>query len=92
MTTDETREAHLKLTEVRGTMQYMPLEADEIANMLKRAKNQVKAFIFTNGFISHLVFLTLLLNFAYSAKNTNGFNYDRLTYHQFSLQLWGADK
>uniref|UniRef100_A0A672TZZ0 Polycystin family receptor for egg jelly n=1 Tax=Strigops habroptila TaxID=2489341 RepID=A0A672TZZ0_STRHB len=92
MSADEMREAHLKLAEVRGTKHYRPLEADDIAKMQKRAKIKVKAFIFTTGFITHLVFLTLLLNFAYSAEKANSFYYNRFIHHQFSPQLSSADK
>ncbi|GAB0177282.1 polycystic kidney disease and receptor for egg jelly-related protein [Grus japonensis] len=92
MSADEMREVHLKLAKVRGTKQYKPLEADEIANMLKRAKIKVKAFIFTKSFISHLVFLTLLLNFAYSTENAKSFHYNQFIYNQFSLRLSSVDK
>ncbi|KFP14076.1 Polycystic kidney disease and receptor for egg jelly-related protein, partial [Egretta garzetta] len=92
MSVDEMREMHLKLAKVRSTKQYKPLEADEIANMLKRAKIKVKAFIFTKGFISHLVFLTLLLNFAYSTENANSFHYNRFIHNQFSPRLSSVDK
>uniref|UniRef100_A0A8B9NEZ6 Polycystin family receptor for egg jelly n=1 Tax=Accipiter nisus TaxID=211598 RepID=A0A8B9NEZ6_9AVES len=92
MSADEMRELHLKLTKVRGTKQYKPLEADEIANMLKRAEIKAKAFIFTKGFISHLVFLTLLLNFAYSTDNANSFHYNRFIHYQFSPRLSTVDK
>ncbi|KAM7129461.1 polycystin family receptor for egg jelly [Ciconia maguari] len=92
MSADERREIHLKLAKVRGTKQYKPLEADDIASMLKRAKIKVKAFIFTKGFSSHLVFLTLLLNFAYSTENTNSFHYNRFIHNQFSPQLSSVDK
>ncbi|XP_010573595.1 PREDICTED: polycystic kidney disease and receptor for egg jelly-related protein [Haliaeetus leucocephalus] len=92
MSADEMRELHLKLAKVRGTKQYKPLEADEIANMLKRAKIKAKAFFFTKGFISHLVFLTLLLNFAYSTENANSFHYNRFIHNQFSPRLSTVDK
>ncbi|NXW51090.1 PKDRE protein, partial [Nyctiprogne leucopyga] len=92
MSADEMREMHLKLAEVRGTKQYQPLKADEIANMLKKAKIKVKAFMFTKGFISHLVFLTLLLNFAYSTENANSFHYNRFIRNQFSPRLSSVDK
>ncbi|KFZ47369.1 Polycystic kidney disease and receptor for egg jelly-related protein, partial [Antrostomus carolinensis] len=92
MSADEMREMHLKLAEVRGTKQYQPLEADEIASMLKKAKIKVKAFMFTKGFISHLVFLTLLLNFAYSTENANSFHYNRFIHNQFSPRLSSVDK
>nr|XP_010297825.1 PREDICTED: polycystic kidney disease and receptor for egg jelly-related protein [Balearica regulorum gibbericeps] len=92
MSADEMREMHLKLAKVRGTKQYKPLEADEIANMLKRAKMKVKAFIFTKSFITHLVFLTLLLNFAYSTENAKSFHYNRFIYNQFSPRLSSVDK
>ncbi|XP_061332433.1 polycystin family receptor for egg jelly [Pezoporus flaviventris] len=92
MTVDEMREAHLKLAEVRGSKRYRPLEADDVAKMRKRAKIKVKAFIFTTGFISHLVFLTLLLNFAYSAEKASSFHYNKFIHHQFSPQLSSADK
>ncbi|NXL62267.1 PKDRE protein, partial [Chordeiles acutipennis] len=92
MSADEMREMHLKLAEVRGTKQYQPLEADEIANMLKKAKIKVKAFTFTKGFITHLVFLTLLLNFAYSTDNANSFHYNQFIRNQFSPRLSSVDK
>uniref|UniRef100_A0A8B9F0Z9 Polycystin family receptor for egg jelly n=1 Tax=Amazona collaria TaxID=241587 RepID=A0A8B9F0Z9_9PSIT len=92
MSADEMREAHLKLAEVRGSKHYRPLEADDIAKMRKRAKVKVKAFIFTTGFISHLVFLTLLLNFAYSAEKASSFHYNKFIYHQFSPRLSSTDK
>ncbi|XP_074446202.1 polycystin family receptor for egg jelly [Larus michahellis] len=88
----DTREMHLKLAEVRSTKQYQPLEADEIANMLKRAKIQAKAFIFIKGLISHLVFLTLLLNFAYSTENDNSFHYNQFIRDQFSPRLSSVNK
>ncbi|NXN41762.1 PKDRE protein, partial [Rhinoptilus africanus] len=92
MSADTMREMHLKLAEVRSTKQYKPLEADEIANMLKRAKIKAKAFIFTKDLISHLVFLTLLLNFAYSTENTNSFHYNRFIHNQLSPRLSSVDK
>ncbi|PKU42549.1 polycystic kidney disease and receptor for egg jelly-related protein [Limosa lapponica baueri] len=92
MSADKMREMHLKLAEVRGTKQYKPLEADEIANMQKRAKIEAKAFTFTTGFISHLIFLTLLLILAYSTENTNSFHYNRFIHNQFSPRLSSVDK
>uniref|UniRef100_A0A8C6NFZ2 Uncharacterized protein n=1 Tax=Melopsittacus undulatus TaxID=13146 RepID=A0A8C6NFZ2_MELUD len=92
MSADEKREMHLKLAEVRGSKHYRPLDADDVAKMRKKAKIKVKAFLFTTGFISHLVFLTLLLNFAYSDKNTSIFRYNKFIHHQFSPQLSSADK
>ncbi|NXC14669.1 PKDRE protein, partial [Corythaeola cristata] len=92
MSADEMREKSLKLAKVRSTKQYKPLEADKIANMLKSAKIKVKAFIFTKDFITHLVFLTLLLNFAYSTENTNSFRYNRFIHNQFSPRLSSVDK
>ncbi|XP_010080237.1 PREDICTED: polycystic kidney disease and receptor for egg jelly-related protein, partial [Pterocles gutturalis] len=92
MSADEMREMHLKLAKVRGTKQYKPLEADEITDMMKRAKIKVKALIFTKTFISHLVFLTLLLTFAYSTENANSFHYNRFIRSQFSPRLSSVDK
>ncbi|NXI42649.1 PKDRE protein, partial [Galbula dea] len=92
MSADEMREMHLKLAKVRGTKQYKPLEADEIANMLKRANIKAKALIFITGFISHLVFFTLLLNFAYSNETANRFHYNQFIRNQFSPRLSRADK
>ncbi|KFP35081.1 Polycystic kidney disease and receptor for egg jelly-related protein, partial [Chlamydotis macqueenii] len=92
MSAEEMRETHLKLAKARGTKQYKPLEADEIANILKRAKIKVKAFTFTTSFISHLVFLTLLLNFAYYTENANSFHYNRFIHNQLSPRLSSVDK
>ncbi|KFQ67634.1 Polycystic kidney disease and receptor for egg jelly-related protein, partial [Phaethon lepturus] len=92
MSGDEMREMHLKLAKLRGTKLYKPLEADEIANMLKKAKIKVKAFIFIKGFISHLVFSTLLFNFAYSTENANSFHYNRFIHNQFSPQLSNVNR
>ncbi|NXS93727.1 PKDRE protein, partial [Jacana jacana] len=92
MSEDKMRELHFKLAEVRGTKQYKPLEADEIANMQKRAKIKAKAFTFTTGFISHLIFLTLLLILAYSTENSNSFHYNLFIHNQFSPQLSSVDK
>ncbi|XP_009951778.1 PREDICTED: polycystic kidney disease and receptor for egg jelly-related protein [Leptosomus discolor] len=92
MSAEEMREMHLKLAKARGTKQYKPLEDDEIANMLKRAKIKVKAFIFMKGFTSHLVFLILLLNFACSAENAKSFHYNRFIHNQFSPRLSSVDK
>uniref|UniRef100_A0A8D0KQL3 Polycystin family receptor for egg jelly n=1 Tax=Strix occidentalis caurina TaxID=311401 RepID=A0A8D0KQL3_STROC len=92
MSEEEIREVRSKLAEVRGSKQYKPLEADEIANILKRAKIKAKAFTFTKGFISHLVFLILLLNFAYSTENANSFHYNRFIHNQFSPRLSGVLK
>ncbi|KFV42360.1 Polycystic kidney disease and receptor for egg jelly-related protein, partial [Tyto alba] len=92
MSADEMRKLHLKLAEVRGTKQYKPLGADEIAHMLKREKIKVKAFIFTKCFISHLVFLILLLNFVYPIEHTNSFHYSKFIYKQFSPQLLEVTK
>ncbi|NWX18145.1 PKDRE protein, partial [Aegotheles bennettii] len=92
MSDGEMRKMHLKLAKVRGTKEYKPLEADEIANMLKRAKIKVKAFTFTKSLISHLVFLTLLLNFVYSTENTNSFHYNQFIHSRFSPQLSSVDK
>ncbi|KFO85930.1 Polycystic kidney disease and receptor for egg jelly-related protein, partial [Buceros rhinoceros silvestris] len=89
---DEMRKKHLELAQLRGTKQYKPLEADEIANMMKRAKIKDKASSFTKGFVSHLVFLTLLLHFAYSNENTNSFHYNQFIQNQFSPRLSRVDK
>ncbi|XP_066846387.1 polycystin family receptor for egg jelly [Anser cygnoides] len=89
---DEMREKRFKLAQIRGTKQYKPLEADEIAKMLKRAKIKAKAFIFIRDFISHLVFLALVLHFAYSSENTNVFHYNQFIQNQFSPRLSPVDK
>ncbi|XP_010001322.1 PREDICTED: polycystic kidney disease and receptor for egg jelly-related protein [Chaetura pelagica] len=92
MSADKIREMHMKLAKIRGTKQYKPLEADEIAKMLKRAKIKAKAFTCTIGFISHLVFLTLLLNSACSSENTNSFLYNRFIHSQVSPRLSSVEK
>ncbi|XP_056196786.1 polycystin family receptor for egg jelly [Falco biarmicus] len=92
MKADEMREKHRKLAKLRGSKQYKPLDADEIANMLKRAKIKGKAFTFAKSFISHLAFLTLLLNFAYSTENANSFHYNQFIHNQFSPRLASVDK
>ncbi|KFP83547.1 Polycystic kidney disease and receptor for egg jelly-related protein, partial [Apaloderma vittatum] len=92
MNAEEMREKHLKLAKVRGTKQYKPVEADEIAHMLKIEKIKGKALIFTTDFLSHLVFLTLLLKFAYSTDIANTFHYSRFIHNQFSPQLSRIDK
>ncbi|NXJ89901.1 PKDRE protein, partial [Corythaixoides concolor] len=92
MSAHEMREKSLKLAKVRSTKEYKPLEADEIANMLKSTKIKVKAFIFTKDFITHLVFLTLLSNFAYSTENADSFRYNRFIHNQFSPRLSSVDK
>ena len=92
MKADEMREKHRKLAKLRGSKQYKPLDNDEIANMLKRAKIKGKALTFAKSFISHLAFLTLLLNFAYSTENANSFHYNQFIHNQFSPRLASADK
>ncbi|XP_051474339.1 polycystin family receptor for egg jelly [Apus apus] len=92
MSADKMREMHVKLAKIRRTKQYKPLETDEIAKMLKRAKIKAKAFTCTIGFISHLVFLTLLLNSACSTENTNSFLYNRFIHSQVSPRLSSVEK
>uniref|UniRef100_A0A8C4J5U9 Polycystin family receptor for egg jelly n=1 Tax=Dromaius novaehollandiae TaxID=8790 RepID=A0A8C4J5U9_DRONO len=92
MNADEMRERHCKLVTIRGSKQYKPLEADEIAIMLKKAKIKNKALVFLKDTISHLVFLTLILNLAYSTENTNSFYYNQFIHDQFSLRLSSVDK
>lgn len=87
MDADEMREMHYKLVKARGTKQYQPLEEVETAIMLKREMIKNKAFIFLKDTISHFIFLTLVLNIAYSEENTNSFYYNQVTHKQFSLQL-----
>uniref|UniRef100_A0A8B9SLX7 Polycystic kidney disease and receptor for egg jelly-related protein n=1 Tax=Anas platyrhynchos TaxID=8839 RepID=A0A8B9SLX7_ANAPL len=89
---DEMREKHFKLAQIRGTKQYKPLEADEIAKMLKRAKIKAKAFVFIRDFMIHLVFLALVLHFAYSSENDNIFHNNQFIQNQFSPRLSPVDK
>lgn len=44
-------------------------------NMLRRAKTEINALIFVEDLTHHLVFLSLLLNFAYPTENANSFQY-----------------
>ncbi|NXN91874.1 PKDRE protein, partial [Rhinopomastus cyanomelas] len=92
MSADAKRETHLKLAKLRGTKQYKAPDAAEIAVMMKRAKIRAAAFAFLKGFISHLVFLTLLLNFIYSSENANSFHYNQFMLNQFSPRLSSVDK
>ncbi|XP_009693821.1 PREDICTED: polycystic kidney disease and receptor for egg jelly-related protein-like, partial [Cariama cristata] len=92
MSADEMREVHLKLAKVRATKHYKPLEADEIANMLKKAKIKVKAFTLMKAFISHLVFLSVLFHLVYSTANANSFHYNRFIRNQISPQISSAAK
>ncbi|XP_067150528.1 polycystin family receptor for egg jelly [Apteryx mantelli] len=92
MNADEMREMHCKLVKVRGSKQYKPLEADEIAIVLKKAKIKNKALVFLKDIISHLVFLTLILNLAYSTENTSSFYYNQFIHDQFSLRLSSVHK
>ncbi|KGL76395.1 Polycystic kidney disease and receptor for egg jelly-related protein, partial [Tinamus guttatus] len=91
-TADEMREMHCKLVKIRGSKQYKPLEAEEIAIILKKAKTKKKALVFLKDIICHLVFLTLILNLAYSTENTNSFYYNQFIHDQFSDRLSGVDK
>ncbi|XP_030300240.1 polycystic kidney disease and receptor for egg jelly-related protein-like [Calypte anna] len=92
MNADEMREMHLKLAKLRGSKKYKPLGADKIATLMRRAKIKAKAFVFIKGLISHLVFLTLLLNFVYSTENANSFLYNQFIHRQFSPRLSSVDK
>lgn len=47
------------------------------ANMLRRAKIKINALIFVEDLIHHLVFLSLLLYFAYPTENASGFQYSQ---------------
>ncbi|NXA39959.1 PKDRE protein, partial [Eudromia elegans] len=91
-TADEMREMHCKLVKIRDSKQYKPLEADEIAIILKKAKTKKKTLVFLKDIISHLVFLTLILNLAYSIENTNSFYYNQFIHDQFSTRLSSVDK
>ncbi|CAM5082170.1 unnamed protein product [Eretmochelys imbricata] len=92
MDADEMRERHYEIIRLRGTKQYQPLEEDEITIMRKREKIKSKAFIFLKDIVSHFVFLTLVLNIAYSTENTNSFYYNQVIHKQFSLKLSNVDK
>ncbi|XP_067387024.1 polycystin family receptor for egg jelly [Emydura macquarii macquarii] len=92
MDADEMREMHYEIIRLRGTKQYQPLEEDEITIMRKREKIKSKAFIFLKDVVSHFVFLTLVLNIAYSTENTNSFYYNQIIHKQFSLTLSNVDK
>ncbi|NXA53841.1 PKDRE protein, partial [Nothocercus julius] len=91
-TADEMREMHYKLVKIRDSKQYKPLEVDEIAIILKKAKTTKKALVFLKDVISHLVFLTLILNLAYFTENTNSFYYNQFIHDQFSARLSSVDK
>ncbi|XP_053894494.1 polycystin family receptor for egg jelly isoform X2 [Malaclemys terrapin pileata] len=92
MDADEMREMHYEIIRLRGTKQYQPLEEDEMTIMRKREKIKSKVFIFLKDIVSHFVFLTLVLNIAYSTENTNSFYYNQVIHKQFSLKLSNVDK
>uniref|UniRef100_A0A8C0J8X7 Polycystin family receptor for egg jelly n=1 Tax=Chelonoidis abingdonii TaxID=106734 RepID=A0A8C0J8X7_CHEAB len=92
MDADEMREMHYEIIRLRGTKQYQPLEEDEITIMRKREKIKSKVFIFLKDIVSHFVFLTLVLNIAYSTENTNSFYYNQFIHKRFSLKLSNVDK
>ncbi|KAM9276307.1 LOW QUALITY PROTEIN: polycystin family receptor for egg jelly-like [Cariama cristata] len=92
MSAEEMREVHSKLAELRATKHYKPLEADEMANMLKKAKLKVKAFTLMKAFISHLVVLAVLFHLVYSTANANSFHYNRFIRNQISPQLSSVAK
>ncbi|NWI14588.1 PKDRE protein, partial [Crypturellus soui] len=91
-TADEIREMHCKLVKIRDSKQYKPLEAGEIAIILKKAETEKKALVFLTNIISHLVFLTLILHLAYSTENTNSFYYNQFIRDQFSARLSSVGK
>ncbi|NWX90256.1 PKDRE protein, partial [Nothoprocta pentlandii] len=91
-TADEMRERHCKLVKIRDSKQYKPLEADELAVILKKAKTKKKVLVFLKDIISHFVFLTLILYLAYSTENTNSFYYNQFIHDQFSPRLSSVDK
>ncbi|XP_074859412.1 polycystin family receptor for egg jelly [Carettochelys insculpta] len=92
MNADEMREMHYEIIRLRGTKQYRPLEEDELTILRKREKIKTKAFIFLKDIVSHFVFLTLVLNIAYSTENTNSFYYNQVIHKQFSLKLSSVNK
>ncbi|XP_009905474.2 polycystin family receptor for egg jelly [Dryobates pubescens] len=92
LSADEMRAVHLKLAEIRRSKYYQPLEADEMANMLERARIKAKAFLFIKDLISHLLFLTLFFYFIYSNDNIDNFHYNRFIHNQFSPGLSSVDK
>ncbi|KFQ37326.1 Polycystic kidney disease and receptor for egg jelly-related protein, partial [Merops nubicus] len=92
MSDNTMRELHLKLAQVRLTKQYKPLEADDITILLQRARIKGKAFIFMKDFIGHLVFVTLLLHFAYYTENTKCLHYNLFIRNQFSPRLPSVDR
>uniref|UniRef100_K7GK24 Polycystin family receptor for egg jelly n=1 Tax=Pelodiscus sinensis TaxID=13735 RepID=K7GK24_PELSI len=92
MDADEMREMHYEIIRLRGSKQYQPLQEDEVTIMRKREKIKIKAFIFLKDVVSHFVFLTLILNIAYSTESTNSFYYNQVIHKQFSLKLSSVDK
>ncbi|XP_069484280.1 polycystin family receptor for egg jelly [Ambystoma mexicanum] len=89
---DEMRELHYELVRIRKSKQYQPLQEDEITIMKKRTVIKRKAFIFFKGIVSHFIFLTLVLNLAYSTDNINVFFCNRAIANQLSLNLSNVDR
>ncbi|XP_078529935.1 polycystin family receptor for egg jelly [Lissotriton helveticus] len=89
---DQMRELHYELVKIRNSKQYRPLHEDEITIMKKRTAIKSKAFSYFTGIVSHFIFLTLVLNLAYSTDDINVFLYNRAIASQLSTNLSNVDR
>ncbi|KAM8974381.1 polycystin family receptor for egg jelly-like [Pelodytes ibericus] len=89
---DDKRDLHCKLTALRDGKRYHPLKYDEIVLYQRINMVKAKSSDFIKHIVSHFIFLSLVLNLAYSSDNINVFRQNKAIYHQFSLNLENKER
>lgn len=86
------KQLHEELVQLRGSLEYQPLEEDDVIIMRKTARAENLAFVFIRNIIVHIIFSSCVLSFVYSTNITTSFYYKQAIYNKLSLNLSQANK
>ncbi|EPQ20107.1 Polycystic kidney disease and receptor for egg jelly-related protein [Myotis brandtii] len=84
---EEMHQRHQDLTRLRGSSMYQPLTQDEVGIFRRKRALKRRALLFLGHFLTHCIFLALLLGLVALLRRTDSFRYNQFIRSRFSVDL-----
>ncbi|XP_070264963.1 polycystin family receptor for egg jelly [Myotis yumanensis] len=84
---EEMRQRHQDVTRLRGSSMYQPLTQDEVGIFRRKRELKRRALLFLGHFLTHCIFLALLLGLVALLRRTDSFRYNQFIRSRFSVDL-----
>lgn len=84
---EEMHQRHQDVVRLRGSSMYQPLTQDEVGIFRRKRVLKRRALLFLGHFLTHCIFLALLLGLVALLRRTDSFRYNQFIRSRFSVDL-----